>query len=180
MSSELQFYTPNSDQALSLPKTMAWLTAPGIYHGTMNFESTSDDLIDGTGLLPYPQLAASPSSPSHSPPASSDAPLSLILTEFHYILLYGDRVIGISSLDEKLVYEDLLPLKAGEEVRGLAADPVRKTYWVYTSLSLYELSAKNEDRDIWKVYLEQGSYDRALKYAKVYCAVCIANFCNWC
>jgi hypothetical protein len=60
----------------------------------------------------------------------------------------------------------MVPLKPGEEVKGLVADPVRKTYWAYTSLSLYELSAKNEDRDVWRIYLEKGNHELALKYAK--------------
>lgn len=49
----------------------------------------------------------------------------------------------------------------------MAADPVRKTYWVYTDQSLFELVIGNEDRDIWKIYLEKGQFDVSLKYAKV-------------
>jgi hypothetical protein len=52
-------------------------------------------------------------------------------------------------------------------VQGLTADPVRKTYWVYTNLSLFELIAENEDRDVWKIYLDRSKFDVALKYAKV-------------
>jgi hypothetical protein len=57
--------------------------------------------------------------------------------------------------------------KPGEEVRGLTVDNVRKTYWVYTDSSLFELVVANEDRDVWKVYLEKGMPDVALQYAKV-------------
>lgn len=44
---------------------------------------------------------------------------------------------------------------------------MRRTYWVYTDQSIYELVAENEDRDVWKIYLEKGQFDAALKYAKV-------------
>lgn len=57
--------------------------------------------------------------------------------------------------------------KPGEEVCGVTADPVRKTYWVYTNQSIYELASLNEGRDVWKIYLEQGKFDVALKYVKV-------------
>jgi len=50
----------------------------------------------------------------------------------------------------------------------MTADPVRKTYWAYTNHSLFELVAGNEDRDVWQIYLEQGKFDIALKYAKVF------------
>lgn len=58
--------------------------------------------------------------------------------------------------------------KPNETVLGLAADPVRKTYWVYTDQSLFELVVGNEDRDVWKIHLDKRQYDTALRYAKVY------------
>ena len=45
---------------------------------------------------------------------------------------------------------------------------MRKTYWVFTDQSIFELGVTNEHRDVWKIYLEQGKYDIALQYAKVY------------
>ncbi|KAG6911537.1 hypothetical protein DXG01_011839 [Tephrocybe rancida] len=155
--SELRFYTPNPDQALSLPKAMAWMTGPGVYHGILNFESKSEDFIDAAELLPYPSLV---------PNADPELPQSIALTEFHIILLYQDRIAGICNLDDQLKYEESLPLRPGEEVRGVASDPVRRTYWVYTDQSLFELVVGNEDRDVWKIYLEKQEFDTALKYAK--------------
>lgn len=162
--SELHFYTPNSDQALSLPKNLAWMTAPGIYHGTLNFDPNSDDHIDSTQLHPYPSFlpGTSPDN-SHSPP---EVPVSISLTEFHFILIYRDRIIGISTLNGKQTYEDAIPLKPNEIVRGLAADPVRKTYWAYTDQSIFELVVGNENRDVWQIYLAQQKFDIALRYAK--------------
>ncbi|OCH96211.1 hypothetical protein OBBRIDRAFT_744298 [Obba rivulosa] len=161
--SDLQVFGPNADQAHSLPRSLAWLTAPGIFHGTINFDSTSDDLIDGAQLLPYPATSTSSTSPSVT---SGEVPISMALTEFHFILLYSDRVMAVSSLNDHLTYEEGLPLKPNEVVRGMAADPVRKTYWVYTDQSIFELGATNEHRDVWKIYLEKGKYDTALEYAK--------------
>lgn len=57
--------------------------------------------------------------------------------------------------------------KPNEQVQGITADPVRRTYWVYTDQSILELEHKNEDRDVWKIYMEKGKYRAALQYAKV-------------
>lgn len=126
--SDLQFFTPNSDQALSLPTGMAWMTgllsfflytdradfkfmaAPGIYHGALNYGSNSDDLIDAAQLLPYPSSTQPPISPGHDAPISSQIPTAIALTEFHFILLYKDHIAGICNLDEKLTYEEIIPL----------------------------------------------------------------------
>ncbi|EIN14075.1 hypothetical protein PUNSTDRAFT_95620 [Punctularia strigosozonata HHB-11173 SS5] len=153
--SELHFYTPNADQAQSLPKMLAWQSGPGMYHGTLNFESASDDFIDNAGLFPYPAFDQ-----------PEEVPISSSLTEFHFLLLYKDRVVAVNSLDERLAYDETIPLKPTEEVRGMAADPVRQTYWIYTDQSLFELVASNEDRDIWSTYLAKGIYDVALQYTK--------------
>lgn len=67
-------------------------------------------------------------------------------------------------------YFNLLNLfwqKANEEMRGMTADPVRKTYWVYTDQSLFELVVTNENRDVWRIYSEKGDYETALKYTRV-------------
>ncbi|OJA16138.1 hypothetical protein AZE42_00083 [Rhizopogon vesiculosus] len=161
--SELHFYTPNADQALSLPKNLAWMTAPGIYHGTLNFDPNSDDHIDSTQLHPYP--AISPGAPPGTSPSTAEVPVSISLTEFHFILLYRDRLVGISTLNGKQTYEDVIPLRQNEVVRGLAADPVRKTYWAYTDQSIFELGVSNEGRDVWQIYLAQQKFDIALRYA---------------
>jgi vacuolar protein sorting-associated protein 18 len=119
--SELHYFTPNADQALSLPQSLAWMTGPycssavidadrltsqgpGIYHGSFNFESKSDDFIDAADVLPYPTLSGS------SPSVPPEIPISITLTEFHFIILYRDRIVGVCHLDNKLAYEELLSL----------------------------------------------------------------------
>jgi len=102
----------------------------------------------------------------------------MVMTKFHFMLLYRDRLVGICNLNEKTTYE--VPLvsvllydvpqvsnaasKAGEQVRGISADTVRGTYWIYTDQSIYEIPTENEATDVWKTYLEKGQYDSALEY----------------
>lgn len=74
---------------------------PGVYHGALKFDGDAESHIDGAALLPYP---------AQSDNSIPENPLSLSLTEFHFILLYKDRVIGICNLDDKLTYEETLPL----------------------------------------------------------------------
>ena len=70
-------------------------------------------MIDASQLLPYPQLTSPSNSPSNDPSSPADrpeVPLSIGLTEFHFILLYRDRVAAVGNLDEHITYEELLPL----------------------------------------------------------------------
>ncbi|KAI6136496.1 Pep3/Vps18/deep orange family-domain-containing protein [Pisolithus sp. B1] len=162
--SELHFFRLGIGQASSLPKSLAWLTAPGIYYGTLNFEQSIDDHIDSTQLFPYPSLSQHETSTASSSPPQ--VPVSIALTEFHLVLLYKDRLIGICTLNGKQNYEDSVPLRPNEVVRGIVTDPVRRTYWVYTDQSILELVVRNESRDVWQIFLDQQRFGVALQYAR--------------
>jgi hypothetical protein len=94
--SELNIFTPTADQATVLPAALAWLTAAGLYHGALNFDSTTDDLIAGASLFAYP----------------IGIPVATLLTEFHLVFLYRDRVIALNTMDHQAVYayEEIIPL----------------------------------------------------------------------
>ncbi|KAG8941810.1 hypothetical protein FRC03_003937, partial [Tulasnella sp. 419] len=158
--SELHSFTPPpslTSSSTSTSQQLAWLTGSGIYHGMLTLPPSSDTLIDSASLLPYPL-------PPHG--SGSEPPISICLTEFHFVILYRDRICAVSSLDETLVWEEALPLKPNEKPVALTADKARKTYWLYTDSSLFELVIKDEDRDVWNIYLRKESYDLALRYTK--------------
>ena len=48
----------------------------------------------------------------------------------------------------------------------MTVDDIKKTFWVYTTLAMYELTINNEERDVWKLYLEKKRYNAALRYCK--------------
>jgi vacuolar protein sorting-associated protein 18 len=85
----------------------------GIYHGTFNWQSTTENLVDNTQLFPYPTFPAAGSQGNEL----HDTPLSIALTEFHFMLLYKDRIAGVSTLDENLAYEEILPLVSVYQLR---------------------------------------------------------------
>lgn len=49
---------------------------------------------------------------------------------------------------------------------GLIRDPVENTFWIYCKNHLYEILVSDEDRNIWKVYLEKQQFDTAASFAK--------------
>jgi len=94
---------------LSLTK-LNHFSASGIYHGTLKYTaaSPSDDLIDSPSLRTYHELRSS----SSSDEAQNQAllPIGMGITEFHFVLLYPDRVVAVRRLDYKIIYEEILPL----------------------------------------------------------------------
>ncbi|KAI8078651.1 Pep3/Vps18/deep orange family-domain-containing protein [Halteromyces radiatus] len=163
--SEVHFFSRFHEiQQQGVAQTFAWLTSPGIYHGDLIFgsQNVGDSVIDNVQLVQYPSVQ----SDDEAGQLVMEFPISVALTEFHFILLYKDRMRAICQLNDQIVYEEMLPLNYGENVIGMAVDDTKKTFWVYTSLSMYELVIKNEERDVWKLYLEKKQYNMALQYCK--------------
>ncbi|KAK8861498.1 hypothetical protein IAR55_002319 [Kwoniella newhampshirensis] len=169
----LKFYIPSvegqSVSSLPAPSALAWLTAPGLYTSSLA-TSNSSEILTKPSLLPYPSLEApaavsafsrqiAPTTPSIPP-----TPIAVAMTQWHWLLLYSDRIVGVSKENEKMVWEEALPLTGDEHALGLSADPVSRTFWIYTDRSIFEVLVRNEDRDVWRAKLEKGDYDEAIKF----------------
>jgi hypothetical protein len=106
--SELHFYSQFKDlQQRGVAQSFAWLTVPGIYHGSLVFGSQNpgEHVIDNAQLLQYP------TNPAESDEPQLDfVPLSIAMTEFHFILMYKDRLRAICHLNDEIVYEEMINL----------------------------------------------------------------------
>lgn len=112
-----------------------------------------------TQLLPYPYDDA------HQRRLA--APLSLMLTEFHFLLLYNDRLIAVSQLDNVIAHLDNLGNAArGSQMKGLVFDPTKSTRWAYAEDAIYQVDMIDEDRHMWLKYKEKGLFEEALRYCK--------------
>ncbi|KAG0306462.1 hypothetical protein BGZ98_002342 [Dissophora globulifera] len=162
--SELHFFSPFQDLPYQgVAKTFAWLTGPGVYHGNLVFgsQTVGDSVIDTPQLLPYPATRI-----ESDASAAFEIPIAIALTEFHFILLYKERVRAVNQLNDEIMFDELIPLRAREEVLGMSVDTTKNTFWIYTASSIFELVITKEDRDVWTLYLEKKQYDLALQYTK--------------
>ncbi|KAJ3009224.1 hypothetical protein HKX48_008089 [Thoreauomyces humboldtii] len=170
--SELQFWSPfvQATGYPSVPKTFTWLTAAGLYCGDLTFgnQTSGDSVINNAQLVPYPRTveASSPGTAAETPYATIDIPLAVNVTEFHYLMLFESSIKALSILTSDIIYEENIPLEFGEFVIGLFVDRIKSTYWVSTNLALYELIITEEDRNVWRIYLDRKAYDAALSHAK--------------
>eukprot|EP01137_Pigoraptor_chileana_P002429 Opistho-2@41258 len=48
----------------------------------------------------------------------------------------------------------------------MVSDPVRGTMWVYSESGVFEIVSRQEDRHVWKMYLDKRKYDMALQYCQ--------------
>ena len=142
---------------------------PGLYTSEIAV-ANGTDILTKPSLLPYPTSgeASQPAfNRSNKPNSAEPLPLGIAISQWHWLLLYSDRLVGISRATEKVVFEESIHLASDEHVVGLCADPVSRTFWICTNRSILEILVRNEDRDVWRAKLEMGDFAEALGMTKV-------------
>ena len=97
--------------------------------------------------------------------------LSMTVTEFHFLLLYQYRLCACTRITHEIVYEqELLPSFHGH-VKGIVRDP-RGHIWLFSKNKIYQIQLEREDRNVWKLYLQQAKagdgreFEFAFQHAK--------------
>ncbi|KAH6568440.1 hypothetical protein BASA60_008625 [Batrachochytrium salamandrivorans] len=148
---------PGSDVFTNL----GWLTGAGLYLGKILIkgQASGDTFIDKPQILPYMV------SDSKQQTSIITTLISFILTDYHYVLLYPNEIVVVSQLNNQIISHELISLAHQEVVLGMASDLNRKTHWLHTNLSLYEIIVVDEDRDVWKIFLEKKQFQQASIFA---------------
>ncbi|GCB62256.1 hypothetical protein scyTo_0009488 [Scyliorhinus torazame] len=149
--SEISFYT---SKLRSSPRSFAWMMGNGVLYGTLDY-SRPDSLLSDVKVWEYsadiePQL---------------EPPYSIVLTQFHFLLLLPDRVKAICTLNGQLVFEDVFPDKFGRLLR-MVKDSVPGLIWIYTEKAVFRYHIQKESRDVWQMYMNMGKFDLAKEYCK--------------
>ncbi|KAL2749921.1 vacuolar protein sorting-associated protein 18 isoform X1 [Vespula maculifrons] len=157
--SKLQFYYPSLGV---LPKSFGWLTETGILYAHIdpNLSDPKNALIKQQMII-CPEASLMGNSKSHT----NTAPLSFVLTEFHALLLYPDRVKGISLLNQDLIFEDIYN-DTVEKLLNIVKDPINRSIWAYSERAVFKYKVTKEDRNVWQVYLDKGEFELAKQYCK--------------
>lgn len=162
---ELPGEIPNSELHFFIKQRraihFAWLSGAGIYHGGLNFgaqHSSSDgdeNFVENKALLNYTKLCEGPEA----------KPSSLAVSEFHFLVLIGNKVKVLNRISEQIIEElqfDLTSESASRGIIGLCSDASAGLFYAYDQSSIFQVSVNDEGRDMWKVYLDMKEYAAAL------------------
>ena len=149
-------------------RSFGWLYSQGALTGKLSTAPTTTAL--GTKIFHEAKLHPRSAFPETLSSRGSrkliqDPVSSMILSQWHVIALAEGRVVAINRLDGRKVYDQNV-LDAGQSALGLVADQKKNSYWLFTSQEIFEIRAEDEDRDVWRIMLQNQDYDSALKYAK--------------
>lgn len=89
-----------------------------------------------------------------------NVPKSFVLTEYHVLLMYHDHITGICLLNQSIVYEEYFHEQMGK-LLNILRDPFTGNIYVYTQKMIFNFKIVNEQRNIWRIYLNMGLYEMA-------------------
>ncbi|KAJ6693353.1 hypothetical protein OIU85_004151 [Salix viminalis] len=163
---ELPGEIPNSELHFFIKQRramhFAWLSGAGIYHGGLNFGAQhsyidgDENFVENKALLDYSKL---------SDGVDAVKPSSMAVSEFHFLLLIGNKVKVVNRISEQIIEElqfDQTSESVSSGVIGLCSDATAGLFYAYDQNSIFQVSVNDEGRDMWKVYLDMKEYAAAL------------------
>lgn len=161
--------SPESNEAgTDSDRSFAWLYSQGVLTGkllTSPASSTLGSKVFNEAKLHPRSIFPETISARGGRKLIQDPIVSAILSQWHVLALAEGRIVAVNRLDGSIVYDQAV-LEAGQSALGLVADQKKNTYWLFTNQEIFEVVANDEERDIWKVMLQNQDYDAALRYAK--------------
>ncbi|XP_031249289.1 vacuolar sorting protein 18 isoform X2 [Pistacia vera] len=163
---ELPGEIPNSELHFFIKQRravhFAWLSGAGIYHGGLNFGAQhsspngDENFVENKALLNYSKLSEG---------TEAVKPSSMAVSEFHFLLLLGNKVKVVNRISEQIIEElqfDQTSESMPKGIIGLCSDATAGIFYAYDQNSIFQVSVNDEGRDMWKVYLDMKEYAAAL------------------
>ncbi|KIX10012.1 uncharacterized protein Z518_01093 [Rhinocladiella mackenziei CBS 650.93] len=149
-------------------RSFAWLYSQGVFTGKLLTSPASSNL--GSKIFREAKLHPRSVFPETISARGGrkliqDPIASAILSQWHVLALAEGRIVAVNRLNGRVVYDQAV-LEPGQSALGLVADQKKNTYWLFTSHEIFEVVANDEERDIWRIMLQNQDYDAALRYAK--------------
>lgn len=146
-------------------KEFAWLSSQGVYHGQLPYaQEKAHQLFENSRMLPRTKFPTSESARGGRK-LIQDPITAMTLTQWHILTLVEGKIVAVNLMNEEIVYEQPV-LEPGQSALGLLTDSMQNTFWLFTGQDIYEIAVDDEDRDVWKVFLQRQMFDEALKYAR--------------
>ncbi|CAI0550110.1 unnamed protein product [Linum tenue] len=115
-----------------------------------------DNFVENKALLDYSKLSEG---------SEVVKPTSMAVSEFHFLLLIGNKVKVVNRISEHIIEDlhfDLTSESASRGIIGLCSDATAGLFYAYDQNSVFQVSVNDEGRDMWKVYLDMKEYAASL------------------
>ncbi|KAL4807797.1 Pep3/Vps18/deep orange family-domain-containing protein [Aspergillus unguis] len=145
-------------------KEFAWLSSEGIYHGVLPYSTEKlDQPFERSVMLPRSIFPATESARGGKKLIQNPI-TAMTISEWHILVLVEGRVVAVNRMNDQIVFDQEI-LDPGQAALGLVTDALKGTYWLFTGQDIFEICVQDEDRDVWKIFLQKQLFDQALQHA---------------
>ena len=141
-------------------KHFGWLCESGFCFG--NFKGNEvPEQVQNFVILPYVKI-------KKDGIRVDDFPISFCISENHIFILYSDCLTVLSKITSNIIHTQYF---TNENFVGMNYNNFNdeKFIWIYSLNSgLYQISLKDEDKNVWQDYLEIGDYEKAMNFCHTY------------
>ncbi|GLC42145.1 hypothetical protein PLESTB_000635800 [Pleodorina starrii] len=195
--SQLQLWWPVG--LSDVPSRFAWLVGGVLYHGELDWEalaatatgatagataaatSGGGEVLSRVAMLPVDGYGSEADgdgdggsvgfASAAASAADGGSARSLVVTEYHLLLLARDRLRLVNRVNGRTVVERAFrsPLtrsvtgEPSREIDGLVRDLVSGVTYMAVDEALYEVNLQNEAGGMWRVYMMMQDWDAALR-----------------
>lgn len=92
-------------------------------------------------------------------------PKSIVLTDYHVLILFNDCIRAVSILNYQTVYEEQFTEQQGK-LLDLIKDSTSNSVYLYTNKAIYRYKITREDRNVWRLYLDKNEFSLALSHCQ--------------
>ena len=148
----------NQSQRLEVFNQFGWKTESGYCYGNFTYKTKNTGLPDELKnfiVVPFAKITSSGSKETNCDP------ISAVHTLNHVFILYKDCLTVISKLTCNIVHTQYFQTKYTNMVYDDCARD-GGVIFLTSNNSLYQVSLKDENKDIWQDYVEIGDYEKAV------------------
>ncbi|EDQ87609.1 uncharacterized protein MONBRDRAFT_33267 [Monosiga brevicollis MX1] len=181
---------PNAEQEVMVPisrsqlvyhgrqgetaSAFAWLTGQGLIVGNLDLElarTGNRSAIPSYDVLPYDvafidgdEVPRNLGEDRANPDSDPRNPQAIMLTQFHVLLLYPRALRILCTLNKHAIPGQTFRPAQGEML-NLVRDESNQKVYCFSNKAVFYIEAHNEERDVWRLYLERGNFYEAIEHA---------------
>ena len=153
--SDLKILYKNEDKV----DQFGWITETGFCFGSYSYYTFLPDEVKKFTVIPFAKIN------SNGSKETGMEPISITHTQNHIFALYNDCLTIISKLTSNIIHTQYFQ----SEYKGVIYNeffPNGGVILLYSKNGLYQISLKDENKDIYQDYLDIGEYEKSKNFCK--------------
>lgn len=135
-----------------IPHSFAWMSALGLFYGTLPSSSSEELYVEK--ILPLPN------------PKGNSQLIGIGITQHHLYFLNSSDLYIISKITQKVVHTIEFEKRQGYEINGMQFDHQSNSFFVWSFRHIYQIIIENENLNVWKYYVEMNLYQDAIQFCQ--------------